>query len=329
MAQNRARVQPVMAGGKGRSESIERNPSILGMRTKSELVDYVDSLFAQEGSAQQLGVDAAKLRALIERVSRHYRQNPYHNFHHAADTVNTVGWMITRPVLRVKLPVYRRFLLMLTALIHDIEHPGHNNQWEVQTQSPLAKKYDNEAVLEKHSYKVTVEILADPAYDLFLPFGKKKAQAWLKIIEQLVLATDFALHQQFMDEFRAYLANRSHDFSDPVFLGWIERALLKAADIANTSKPFPEAMVWGRRVMMEFWSQGVLEKKRNLPVGPLNDPETVKLNAAQAGFIRFAAMELFQLLSEVEPGLEEMVENLRTNLELYEEKARRGDGLFE
>ena len=60
-----------------------------------------------------------------------------------------------------------------------------------------------------------------------------------------------------------------------------------------------------------------------------NDPETVKLNAAQAGFIRFAAMELFELLSEVEPGLEEMVENLRANLELYEEKARRGDGLFE
>ena len=89
MAQNRARVQPVMADGKGRSESIERNPSILGMRTKSELVDYVESLFAQEGSAQQLGVDAAKLRALIERVSRHYKQNPYHNFHHAADTVNT------------------------------------------------------------------------------------------------------------------------------------------------------------------------------------------------------------------------------------------------
>ena len=308
---------------------FDRNPAILAMRTKLELVDYVDGLFQQEGSAARLGVDPDCLSAFIRKVSRHYRENPYHNFHHAVDTVNTVGWMISRPVLAARLPTHYRFLLMLTALIHDVEHPGNNNQWEVQTQSALAQRYENVAVLEKHSYAVTLKIMADPAYDLLLPFGRAKAESWLRLVEEVVLATDFAMHRQFIEDFKAYLSAHPHDFDDPLYLSWVSRAIMKAADIANTSKPFSEAKVWGQRVMMEFWAQGVMEKQANLPVGPLNDPETVQLNAAQAGFIRFAAMELFELLAGVDPGLQEMVDNLRSNLNVYEEKAKRGNGLFE
>ena len=308
----------------------DRNPSILAMRTKAELVEYVEALFRQEGSADELGVDWEKLRGFIRKVSRHYRENPYHNFHHAVDTVNTIGWMVSRSVLHTQMPVQYRFILLITALIHDIEHPGHNNQWEVQTQSSLAQRYENVAVLEKHSYAVTLRIMADPAYDLFLPFGRDTAEEWLRIMEAIVLATDFAAHRQFLDDFKAYLASHPQDFTDPQFLTWVACALMKAADIANTSKPFPQAKIWGQRVMMEFWAQGVMEKQANLPVGPLNDPETVQLNAAQAGFIRFAAMELFELLAQVDPGLQEMVDNLRSNMEVYEEKARTGDnGLLE
>jgi len=321
---------PQMGAPSGGGGISDRNPSILALRTKAELVDYVEALFHREGSADRLGVDADKLRGFIRKVSHHYRENPYHNFHHAVDTVNTIGWMISRPELQTRLPPHYRFLLLATALIHDIDHPGHNNQWEVQTQSTLAQRYENVAVLEKHSYAVTLRIMADPAYDLFLPFGKDTAEEWLHIMEAIVLATDFAAHRQFLDEFKAYLASHPRDFSDPEFLSWVARALMKAADIANTSKPFPQAKVWGQRVMMEFWAQGVMEKQANLPVGPLNDPETVQLNAAQAGFIRFAAMELFELLAQIDPGLQEMVDNLRSNMDLYEDKARQGDsGLLE
>lgn len=319
-----------MDAGTANAGVFDRNPSILAMRTKAELVDYVEEVFQQEGSADALGVDRARLRDFIRKVSRHYRENPYHNFHHAADTVNTVGWMISRPVLHERMPLHYRFLLLLTALIHDVEHPGTNNQWEVQTDSPLARRYENVAVLEKHSYAVTLRIMADPAYDLFLPFGKHTAEDWLRIVESIVLATDFAAHRQFLDDFKAFMAAHPADFTNAEFVSWVARAVMKAADIANTSKPFPQAKVWGRRVMMEFWAQGVMEKQANLPVGPLNDPETVQLNAAQAGFIRFAAMELFELLAGIDPDLKEMVDNLRSNMEVYETKAKEGDGgLFE
>jgi len=144
------------------------------------------------------------------------------------------------------------------------------------------------------------------------------------------LATDFAMHRKFLDDFSKFLDTHTIDFRDPQSLSWICRSLIKAADISNTSKPFTEAKVWGKRVMLEFWAQGVEERKRNLPVGPLNDPETVKMNSAQAGFIKFAVLEHFEKLIGIDPGLVDMLDNLRENLSTYEEMAARGnDGYFD
>lgn len=314
-----------MGSRDGNKDAFDRNPAILAIRTKSELADYVTELFVQEGSADRLGVDRTTLREFVGKVSRNYKNNPYHNFHHAVDTVNTVAWMITRPVLSQGLPAHFRFLLLLSALIHDVGHPGHNNMWEVQTGSDLARKYNNVAVLEKHSYDVLCAILDEPRYDVLAGCDADTRREWMQIVESVVLATDFAVHRQFLDEFRTYVGEHEPDLADPEYRLWIARAIMKAADIANTSKPFPDAQVWGERVMMEFWAQGVMEKRHNMPVGPLNDPETVQLNAAQAGFIRFAALELFELLSGIEPALGELVENLRSNLTVYEEMARQGD----
>ena len=318
-----------MSTNQNKSGGFERNPSILSMLTKTQLVDFVERLFRHQGSIESFSLDLEKLRGFIEKTSHHYRENPYHNFHHAVDTVNTIGWMFSLPVFHQHLPKSQKFLLLFTALIHDIEHPGHNNQWEINIQSNLAKKYQNEAVLEKHSLDVTRNILFDPKYIFLANVEEETVVDWMNTVEELVMATDFAAHRRFLDDFGDYLETNEPDFSNPRFLSWITRALMKAADIANTSKPFPEAMVWGKRVMMEFWAQGVMEKARNFPVGPLNDPETVKLNAAQAGFIRFAVLELFQLIARVEPGFQLLVDTLNTNLAIYDKMAQSGDDLFE
>lgn len=304
------------------SEKFDRNPAILRMRTRAELVEYIHGVFEREGSALALGVDCETLRRLIGRVGRHYHENPYHNFHHAADTVNTMAWMVTRPVMQRELPHEHRFALLLAALVHDVEHPGTNNAWEVQTGSELAQKYENTAVLEQHSLDVTLGLLEAPEYDVLAGFEPDRARELKHLLRELILATDFAWHRDFLDQYSRLIERKGLDLRDPEVREWVCRALIKGADIANTTKPYNQAAMWGRRVMLEFWAQGVFEKQYNFPVGPFNDPETVKLNATQAGFIRFAAMELFQLLAAVEPDMRELVDNLTDNLERYERKAR-------
>lgn len=312
------------------SNTFKRKTSVLSLRTKSELVRLAEQLFDEEGSAETLGVDKTRLRALIEKVSWLYRDNPYHNFHHAVDTVNTIVWMVTRPIFKANLPTEHRFLLLFAALTHDVQHPGHNNAFEVGTHSELAKRYNNTAVLEYYSLEIIGELLDDPDYNLFSHMGEETEKRWREILQGLILATDFQAHQAFMDEFQVYMKTKlKPDFEDPDFLSWVTRGLMKAADISNTSKPFDEAKLWGRRVMMEFWAQGLKEKRNNLQVGPLNDPETIKLNATQAGFIRFAAMDLFIMLGELDPAFKELVNNLTENLKRYEDIVAAGESLFE
>lgn len=53
------------------------------------------------------------------------------------------------------------------ALVHDLEHPGHTNAFEIKTDSILAKKYDNESVLENNSISVTLDIIKKPGSNLF------------------------------------------------------------------------------------------------------------------------------------------------------------------
>jgi hypothetical protein len=143
----------------------------------------------------------------------------------------------------------------------------------------------------------------------------------------MILATDFAIHKDFLAAFSAAVHDypQRRDFRDAEFSLLVMKALIKAADIANTAKPFPQAKIWGLRVMQEFWAQGRLEKAQSFPVGPLNDEERVDLNQAQAGFIRFAALELFELLARVEPGLGSLVKTLHDNVTLYEALPAKSD----
>ena len=73
--------------------------------------------------------------------------------------------------------------------------------------------------------------------------------------------------------------------------------------------------------MNEFWAQGVMEKKLNLPVGPLNDQENTEFNSTQAAFIKYAARELFVLLGKVESDAKVMLDELLLNQQAYERLA--------
>jgi cAMP-specific phosphodiesterase len=305
---------------KTKPRPIARNFRVFSMRTREALVEHARLLLEREGSAMRVGADMGRLTRFIDTCSHLYHANPYHNWHHAVDVTHTMAWMLTRPVLHAALPDEDRFWLMVAAIAHDLDHPGHNNQWEINIHSPLAGKYANLAVLERHSLDLAAELMAKP--EMRFAEGMKEADVarGQVLMRELILATDFAIHKDFLTGFTATV----HDYpervnlSDPDFALMVLKALIKAADIANTTKPFAQAKVWGLRVMQEFWAQGRLEKARSFPIGPLNDEERVDLNQAQAGFIRFAAMDLFDLLSKVEPALKVLVKTLNDNVNLYQ-----------
>ncbi|HUJ76588.1 MAG TPA: 3',5'-cyclic nucleotide phosphodiesterase [bacterium] len=303
---------------------ISRGVRVYALGGPAQLAEFVLSLLELEGSARQVGADPARLGDFVRAIAERYRPNPYHNLQHAADVTNTMAWLLTRPTFHSHLPPNLRFWLLIGAIVHDVDHPGHNNQWEMYVRSSRAERYHNHSVLENHSLALARELLARPALRFQATMDPADVAQGERILEQVVLATDFAFHKPFMEHFGRLVAaaGRPVDFAPPDFLLEVGKALLKAADIANTTKPFPQAKLWGLRVMQEFWAQGRMEKQGDFPVGPLNDEDRVDLNLAQAGFIRFAALDLFQLLAQLEPELEPLVETLRENIRQYQRAAR-------
>ena len=55
----------------------------------------------------------------------------------------------------------------MSALVHDVAHPGHTNAFEIKTDSNLAKKYNNESILENNSISVTLDIMKKAGSNLF------------------------------------------------------------------------------------------------------------------------------------------------------------------
>lgn len=297
---------------------------ILSIRSKSELVDLMEAIFQWEGSVRKVGVKKKELRLFIQQVAACYHTNPYHNLNHAVDAANTMGWLVTRPVFEKNIGEWERFLLLTAALVHDVDHPGNDNQWEIKTNSKLAQKYNNVSVLENNSIDVTARLLDQPELNIFSSLGPKAEKDARKRIVSLVLATDFSRHQDFLDRLQRAITSNRASFKNKQFMDLITGSLIKAADIANTTKPFYLARYWGGRVMQEFWRQGIREKENQLEVGPLNDPSIMDVNAAQAGFIKFACMGLFELLSKIDSDIEYMVERLHENVREYETRMDSG-----
>lgn len=305
---------------KGKLHPIARNFRVFSMRTREALVKYALSLLEREGSAARVCADPGRLAAFVDACSHLYHANPYHNWHHAVDVTHTMAWMLTRPVFRAGIPAVDAFWLMIASIAHDLDHPGHNNQWEINIHSPRAGKYNNLAVLEHHSLDLAADMMAKPEMRFTEGMSEADRARGRVLMKELILATDFAIHKDFLTAFSASVHEYPErtGFHDPDFKLMVLKALIKAADIGNTTKPFAQAKVWGLRVMQEFWAQGRLEKARSFPIGPLNDEERVDLNQAQAGFIRFAAMELFDLLARIDPAMKVLVKTLTDNVTQYQ-----------
>jgi hypothetical protein len=311
----------------GRSARFDRNLHVLGRRSKKELVEIAYRAFMGSAGARRWVNDPERLRGFLWEVGRHYRNNPYHNFPHAVDTTNVMAWLLSLPRIRAFLPDLYVFVLLIAAIVHDLDHPGTDNNWEIKTHSERARRYHNVAVLEHHSLDLALRILSLPEYDLFADHPPRVRKEALHLLALTVLATDFSMHRAFLQELESYLDRHPHaNPTSSESLSLLARTLIKAADISNTSKDFPQARLWGKRIMREYWAQGEKEKRSNLPLGPLNDRNKVEFHAAQGWFIENQVTPLFLLLAQFDEEVQDAVDSLAVNGGLYRRLAQKKPG---
>mmetsp|Transcript_15696 Transcript_15696/g.39894 ORF Transcript_15696/g.39894 Transcript_15696/m.39894 type:complete len:399 (-) Transcript_15696:52-1248(-) len=294
--------------------------------TRGENCAYVMAMFEDVGVLEELKVDKSRLEEFISRASLCYRDVPYHNWSHATDVTQTVYSIIAGANARKVLTPLDVFSLLISAVVHDIDHNGVNNVLHQNVHSVLAMRYNDKSCLENHHCASAFALLRADEANAVKDFSRDDFNAFRERVIGCVLGTDMARHKEYMGRLEAFkqrLDGKTTEDLTPDDLEVGERELLmevalKVSDISNIVKPFDVSVEWAKRVVTEFFTQGDEEKRRSLPVSPMFDREVEDPLKGQFGFINFLAGPIFKGLADVVPGMAPLIARIDGTIEGWE-----------
>lgn len=269
----------------------------------------------------------------------------YHNFRHAIDVLQSVFCFLLHigalppyePVGQVsvsKSPIasllspFDALTLLISAIGHDVGHPGVNNFFLVKLNAPLAQLYNDNSVLEAFHCAAFSQILRRhwPA-----AFKDKQLR---KLLISSILATDMGVHQKFMERMGS-LQEKFHENHKSV-AGWrpqdiemyktlICGLLIKCADISNVARPWKIAEKWTQILQEEFANQGEMEKEVGMETALFGGPPELgniyKLATSQIGFMSIFALPLFEGVSDLLPQLRFTADQICRNQAQWQQHA--------
>lgn len=283
----------------------------------------------------EFNVQMPILCSFLRTVEADYLPNPYHNNTHAADVVQTLNTMLQLGGKDYASSPLDILSILVAAVIHDVKHPGLNNNFQVNSCSELAVQYNDVSVLENYSvtwlFSKLLGQTRDFTVDIFSGLSREQFSKARSLIIRSVLETDmthhFALlkkmgvHQETLkgkkpeDWLRSY-TNEGVNYDPSMDMLCF---LLHQSDISNPAKPYPLFVKWAESILTECYSQGDKETSLSLPVSPLCDRVGRDKKQSQIGFIKFVVQPSYQLLGEIIPRFGKTVfPHIQKSLEFWD-----------
>lgn len=264
----------------------------------------------------------------------------YHNFRHAIDVLQSLFCFLlhigalppygeTHPPtpkspIAALLSPFDALALLVSAIGHDVGHPGVNNFFLVKLNAPLAQLYNDNSVLEAFHCAAYSQILRRhwPA-----AFQDNQLR---KLLISTILATDMGVHQKFIERMGS-LQEKYHANADSLD-GWKPQdvdqyktllcgLLIKCADISNVARPWDVAERWTKILQEEFANQGEMEKEVGMETALFGGPPELgnifKLATGQIGFMSIFALPLFEGVADLLPQMSFTVDQIRSNQSVW------------
>lgn len=280
----------------------------------------------------------------VRRQYKHEREVHYHNWRHAVDVTQSLYDFLLNVGLRPpadgdtaaqneKKPLEQLLtpldglILLISAIGHDVGHPGVNNAFLVACNHPLAQMYNDKSVLENYHCAAYTQLLRR-----YWP-SLNTIPAFRATLISNILATDMQRHFEYMGklgELKQKIGDSEPDLSD-----WNDKdkdqarelimaLLMKAADISNVARPFDVSAAWAKILMNEFARQGELESELSIPTclfgGPPNKEDLLAAAQSQKGFMSLFGFPLFSGMAELMPSVTCAIKELEQNQATWEQK---------
>ena len=242
------------------------DPFAVAREIQSPLQSMALDCVAQWNLTDRISVEPFK--RFVAAVEAAYLKNPYHNAIHAADVLQSTFALVSHcPSLMAEMPVSEKIGVLVSAICHDVCHPGRSNAFLAATHDPIAIRFGNQSILEHHSIAVTFDIMKHRRCDFASTLGAEGFTQFRDFVCALILDTDMAktvphLHD-LETSIRSYkeLCHRAaatKSTAPPSFYASAANrrkvlgTLLHAGDISGSSKPVTIAKKWAAAVLKEM-----------------------------------------------------------------------------
>lgn len=285
------------------------------------LCKLVFEWFVDLGLVTRFHIPEEKLKRLIVTLRKNYRPVPYHNYIHAVVVTHTMYTYCVHTVMRETFDDITLLGMMVACLCHDVDHRGTNNDFQVNTNSPLAHIYGSSSVMENHHWDRTVTILSSPDHNIFTNLSGEEFDRVFKILKARILDTDLSLHFGMKARLIKLIEDGQLNKKDPEHQELIASVIMTCCDISSITKPFADCEHWANIVCQEFFAQGDLEKALGrAPVAMLDRAKT-KIPPMQVGFLDFVGKPAYALLARIYPKVQHQVDMLQKNRDIWKARA--------
>ena len=275
---------------------------------------------------------------LVSISNQYFKTTLYHNSMHGADVTQSLClYFLNSNAEEICQSLVLDLLgILISALGHDLGHPGLTNPFHINSSSELAITYNDVSCLENFHASKLFRTIRNPETDIFEKLSVQDYKTIRKRMIGNILATDMANHGKIMTLIKSRIAiNKAENKTKFELLSGNEKTkfeeqqslfdfLIHAADLAHNTKLFNISLKWVELLSEEFWLQGDKEKSMNLPVSFLCDRDSYNIPQSQVGFIRGFIIPTFDCLIDIFPSLKFTMDNAKTNLKKWEKLVCKG-----
>ena len=284
-----------------------------------------------------LNVD--KLDQFLISVSNQYKQDVlYHNCLHGTDVTQSCYMFFSHSNAEKisKTNVLDLLSIFISALGHDIGHPGLTNTFHINDSTDMAITYNDISVLENFHASTLFKTIRKSQTNIFDKLTTIDYKIIRKRMISEILATDMANHGKVVSLIKSKISisEDGKDFKLNLLTGNEQTKndeqqclldfIIHLADLAHNTRLFSISLKWVSLLSEEFWRQGDLEKQRNLPISFLCDRENTNVPQSQKGFISGFIIPTFECLSSIFPTLKYTLDNANNNLKEWQKLLNEG-----
>ncbi|XP_014782380.1 cGMP-specific 3',5'-cyclic phosphodiesterase [Octopus bimaculoides] len=281
--------------------------------TDDEIVHLCARVFLEKNALTVLNLPIDILYRFILTAKKNYRPIIFHNWRHSVMVFQMMFYILTSSRIQFYFTEFEQICFLIASLLHDLDHRGTNNEFQVKTSSPLTTLYDT-SVLEHHHIDRAIRMLNTAETNIFQNLSAKNYQHGLKFIEKAILATDVKDYDAVINSFREIIKEGDKAFECQENIDLLISVIMAACDLSAVTKPWPFERNAAVKIAAELFEQGDKEKTLHQDIEDLMDREKrYKFPEIEVEYFDSLCAPLYQVLSEMDSNLTPLYEGALNN----------------